>query len=730
MKFLLELGRYLLGKLKEFVMNILSTRIPGLKIGGPNGLYLATGDQKVLGTGDSRRYGPPALPSNTTQWISPLCITNQPLLFPHFLSQIGNDTHVSKIRNLSVGNQGVCVLEEDKTQRGWLHLPDSSGKIGFSILPFGPLTPPVVNQVKFNDLVIDINPPWNLNKVFINKDRIFQIDATTNTLDILNLQTQTIQSFQLNELDSLPNEYYGRWAHVYGNEAIECIICDNRDSRPEDTSRLKLITIEGDKSTIAPLYTSGRNLGSDGNNHGFIALYEDETTNTLDLILIDAGIKTFKLPNKLSETILGSKFDIAITATGNVLLKVLNDDNYQEFSITTEQLKEATPLRMEHFKNQSIALDTENSHKEIQILDDKHTVIIPCNGDQMFLIKETDTGELQLINLNLPTLRGQIRSSSGRINGDIITINVETDAEEEFSILYSLNQDKYPMATIHRTNTSSPLSPPTSPPSPRHTPPPSPRNNTHAPSSPRHTSPPSPPIDTYTTSTDIGVISTTFHPDNSTTTSAAWGEVSTHPPTSERTTVAHTPSGEVTITTPEGTTTISPNGDISSTPTASIDGSVSASSNPLTTSMSNILQQTNGTVNNIIDARNLTISPVLNQPTTTPPNIDPRDYGHLIKIPDSQSIVVENTTIPTNSTNQTSPKDTDPNFNIHLTVVGSAIVGAVLVCTISGICIKRAINISRISPQNDSAGDVEMGARYTISISNHSNSGFDAPQPS
>ena len=137
-------------------------------------------------------------------------------------------------------------------------------------------------------------------------------------------------------------------------------------------------------------------------------VYKDKTTENLMLRLIDDSDTVVELPDQLKSKIIGSEFNVAITATGELLLKTLSGNEYMEFSIAKKTVKESRPLTMTKFNKQTIALDPENGNEYIQPLDDKHTLIESRNTEnQILLIKKNDNGALEKINLKLPRLMAE-----------------------------------------------------------------------------------------------------------------------------------------------------------------------------------------------------------------------------------------------------------------------------------------------------------------------------------
>ena len=154
-----------------------------------------------------------------------------------------------------VGHDGQCVLHEDVTKRGWYTPTGSgfSGNISLHILPFNYESgkQPYVDKVEFNDKSIEINPKWDIDKLFFTEKHILHINRSEkhlHILDILDLETEDKKSIQLN---GLPDESYRQWANV-GRDLTKLIIVDHSDGYNEDDSPHKLITIKnGDETTIA-----------------------------------------------------------------------------------------------------------------------------------------------------------------------------------------------------------------------------------------------------------------------------------------------------------------------------------------------------------------------------------------------------------------------------------------------------------------------------------------------
>ena len=456
-------------------------------------------------------------------------------------------------------------------------------------------------------------------------------------------------------------------------------------------------------------------------------VYKDKTTENLMLRLIDDSDTVVELPDQLKSKIIGSEFNVAITATGELLLKTLSGNEYMEFSIAKETVKESRPLTMTKFNKQTIALDTENGNDYIQPLDDKHTLIESRNTEnQILLIKKNDNGALEKINLKLPQIDGRRDWFNGSINGKMITIRIEVDTQtnrQDISVLYDLDQGNYPVATMTTPASNTQQSSTPAQPSSTNTPQEitttqnsvttsiSFRTTTSASTTVVvPTSTPAPTTNengetTVTTTTNIGRVSTTIHHDGSTTTTTPNGEFSTPAPTTNvSTTVKHTTSGAVIITNDMGTTSISPNWEISSTPTPPNDDDKKNTTVISTSPLTQIPHQTNATIEKVIKSLDLQVqNGPSNLPTSTPVGITGDDaISGPIKT-STPKPTFETVKIPIPTSEQSEHK-----YSINLIVLGGVIIGASMVCTIAGVCIKRAINMSRVAHANDPEGDIEM----------------------
>ena len=133
-----------------------------------------------------------------------------------------------------------------------------------------------------------------------------------------------------------------------------------------------------------------------------------------------------------------------------------------------------------------------------------------------------------------------------------------------------------------------------------------------------------------------------------------------------------------------------------------------------TSPLTQIPHQTNATIEKVIKSLGLQVpNGPSNSTTSTPlPVTNNTEFSGPIKTSTPLQIRVENIEIPIKN-----------NYSINLIVLGGVIIGASMVCTIAGVCIKRAINMSRVAHANDSERDIEMQAKCKQSIINKNRRG-------